>query len=147
MRRMCDALDHGWGPAAVRLLSDHFQGCFGHLVRRQPVVLVKVFSHVSRLTKLAANAEGANTMTDARERERVRYLCSHAPHDLMVLNRHHPAKAGLHCGADSVEINTINKRIVDHRGCDALFGEFLSGFYRLAQERPATDQHNISAAL
>src|SRR4051794_2886805 len=65
----------------------------------------------------------------------------------MVLDRDHPSIAGFDRVANSFDIHAVDKWIVDHRGGDPLSCELLSGFDGFVQERAATNEHHVTAAV
>ena len=73
-------------------------------------------------------------------------LRAHAANDLVIFNRDE-ATADFDGGADGVEINAIDERIVDDSGVDALRDEFLSSFDGFTKERAAADQDDVISTL
>src|SRR2546430_8073301 len=106
-----------------RLLSDHFQRCFDHLLCGQPMMLVEIFGDVCRLTEFAANPKRAHFVSDPRQRKRMRNLRAHTVDDLMILDCNDAPGASLHRPANGFEIDAINEWIVDDRGGHALVVE------------------------
>src|ERR1043166_1513563 len=102
------------------LLPNHFQSRFDHFFCGQLVMLVQLFRHISRLAEFTMDTERPNAMADAGVGKGMRYLGSHSPHQFVIFNGNNPAMAVFGCRADRLEVDPIDKWIVDHAGGYAL---------------------------
>ena len=129
------------------LFAEELAGGLDHGVGGESVGFVEVFGEIGGLAELAFHAEGFDLVGDAFAGKGVGNLCAHAADNLVIFDRDEASTGGFDRGADRLEVDVIDKGIVDDGGFDALLAEFPAGFDRFGEKRSATNQDDLAALL